>query len=288
MASSKKYDIILFGVTGFTGTLAAEYLLNAKQDSGLKWAVSARNASKAEEVLQKLVGNDAKMPDILVADLVCQTPEDKAKLQAIVEQTKVVLTCSGPFEKYGPTLVELCAQTGVYYADITGETDYVRQTIEKHDAQAQKSGAVLLSHCGHDCIPCDLMVWEMNQFASNQGCRLTQVLTYQEFADEAAFSGGTAATAAYQLSKDRSNKPKTEFDPLLMTVRKADRQQEDNVIPPRHLSNHLLCIFRSFVCLIAQRRKVRVFHHKYLPKIRCGCTSIAGAKGGTVDHGACQ
>jgi len=154
----------------------------------------------------------------LVADLVCSTPDDRAKLQSIVEQTKVVLTCSGPFEKYGPTLVELCAETGVYYADITGETDYVRQTIEKHDQTAQKSGAVLMSHCGHDCIPCDLMVWEMNQFASNKGCHLTEVMTYQEFADEATFSGGTVATAAFQLSKDRT-KPKTNFDPLLMTVR---------------------------------------------------------------------
>lgn len=220
--SNKKYDIILFGVTGFTGKLCAEYLLKKQQATaaGLSWAVSARNAAKAETVLQDLVSGltsqeeTVPIPDILVADLVCQTDEDKKKLQAIVEQTKVVLTCSGPFEKYGPSLVELCAQSGVYYADITGETDYFRQTIEKHEETAQKTGAALLCHCGHDCIPCDLMVFEMHQFASNQGCELQQVITYQEFAEEAAFSGGTAATAAFQLAKDRT-KPKTSFDPLV-------------------------------------------------------------------------
>jgi short subunit dehydrogenase-like uncharacterized protein len=232
-STNKKYDIILFGVTGFTGTLCAEYLLSkVAAGSNLSWAVSARNAAKAETLLQSLCQEGTTIPDILVADLVCQTDEDKKTLQSIVEQTKVVLTCSGPFEKYGPNLVEICAQTGVYYADITGETDYVRQTIEKLDQQAQESGAAILSHCGHDCIPCDLMVFEMNQFASNQGCELQQVITYQEFAEEAAFSGGTAATAAFQLSKDRTNTAKPSFDPLVRD-RKGEKSEfhTTNVCP---------------------------------------------------------
>jgi hypothetical protein len=228
--SSKKYDIILFGVTGFTGKLAAEYLLHKTRDLGktLSWAVSARNAAKAESVLQELVvgsqdttSSSTILPDILVADLECPTPEDRTKLQEIVQQTKVVLTCSGPFEKYGPTLVELCAQFGVYYADITGESDYFRQMIEKYDRQAQETGAAIVFHCGHDCIPCDLLVWEMNHYASQQGYELKQVLTYQEFSEEFAFSGGTAATAAYQLSKDRTSNAATtpSFDPLMTAVR---------------------------------------------------------------------
>ena len=233
--SSKKYDIILFGVTGFTGKLAAEYLWNKTKNLGstVTWAVSARNATKAQDVLQELCGNDngnddtttmttTTMPDILVADLECKTAEDRATLQEIVQQTKVVLTCSGPFEKYGPALVELCAQYGVYYADITGESDYFRQMIAKYNRPAQESGAAIVFHCGHDCIPCDLMVWEMNQYASQQGYELKQVMTFQEFSEEAAFSGGTAATAAYQLSKDRTNAAtKPSFDPLMTAVRQT-------------------------------------------------------------------
>jgi short subunit dehydrogenase-like uncharacterized protein len=215
--TSKKYDIILFGVTGFTGQLAAEYLV--QRGTGIRWAVSARNESKARDVLEQVGGGAPDDVDILVVDLVCSTEEEKAKLKAIVEQTKVVLTCSGPFEIYGPHLVELCAQLGVYYADITGETDYFRQTIQRHDKQAQESGAVILCHCGHDCIPCDLLTYELYRFASNHNCELVKVLTYQEFAEEASFSGGTAATAAYQLSKDRTSQVKPAFDPLVTTVR---------------------------------------------------------------------
>ncbi len=235
--ASKKYDIILFGVTGFTGKLAAEYLLNKNTSNGISWAVSARNAAKAESVFHELLPDDATKPDILLADLECKTDEDKANLRTIVEQTKVVLTCSGPFEKYGPTLVELCAQLGVYYADITGESDYFRQIIEKHDKQAQESGAVIVCHCGHDCIPCDLMVWEMNQYASNQGCELKQVMTYQEFSEEAAFSGGTAATAAFQLSKDRTA-AKPSFDPLMTTVRTMLTDLLHVLDIPRYLISH--------------------------------------------------
>eukprot|EP00934_Nitzschia_sp_Nitz4_P003046 Nitzschia sp. Nitz4//scaffold209_size42451//9844//11318//NITZ4_007355-RA/size42451-processed-gene-0.57-mRNA-1//1//CDS//3329541691//3036//frame0 len=208
-----KYDIILFGVTGFTGKLAAEYLI--QKNYGIKWAVSARNAAKAEEFLKTLtLPEGVSLPDVLVANLICDTPEDTDTLRKVVEQTKVVLTCSGPFEKYGQTLVQLCAELGVSYADITGETDFLRLNIDKHDAKAQETGAVILSHCGHDCIPCDLMVWELDQFAKTKGCELQKVMTYEAFAEEAAFSGGTVTTAAFQLSKDRA-KGKTSFDPLL-------------------------------------------------------------------------
>lgn len=213
----KKYDIVLFGVTGFTGQLAAEYLVKRGTVTGIRWAVSARNESKAKAVLDK-VGADAST-EVLVANLLCSTEDEKTNLKAIVEQTKVVLTCSGPFEKYGPNLVELCATLGVYYADITGETDFFRQTIQRHDEQAQKSGAVLLCHCGHDCIPCDLLTFELDQYAKARQCQLRKVMTYQEFAEEASMSGGTTATAAYQLSKDRKSLAKPAFDPLVATVR---------------------------------------------------------------------
>lgn len=219
--SSKKYDIVLFGVTGFTGQLAAEYLVKRGSTTNhIRWAVSARNESKANTVLQQVGATTTTSVDILVADLLLSgtDKEEKAKLQAIVEQTKVVLTCSGPFEKYGPPLVELCATHGVYYADITGETDYFRQTIQRHDPQARASGAVILCHCGHDCIPCDLLTFELNEFAKARQCQLQSVMTYQEFAEEAAMSGGTTATAAFQLSKDRKSQTKPAFDPLVTTV----------------------------------------------------------------------
>jgi short subunit dehydrogenase-like uncharacterized protein len=212
----KAYDIILFGVTGFTGKLCAEYLF--ERNYNVKWAASARNPTKAEGVLKDLsVRFGAEVPAILEADLLCETPEQEETLRNVVRQTKVVLTCSGPFEKYSRTLVKICAELGVYYADITGETDYFRQTITQHDKQAQETGAVIVCHCGNDCIPCDLTVYELYQFARQKGCELKEVRTYEEFSDSATLSGGTISTAAFQMAKDRKNPP-TDFDPLLSTV----------------------------------------------------------------------
>ena len=118
----------------------------------------------------------------------------------------------------GTTLVQLCAEEGVAYADITGETDFVRSMISQHDKTARENGAIIVCHCGNDCIPQDLTCWEMFQYASKNQATLKQVSTYVELPESASMSGGTAATAAYQLGKNRksqANKP--EFDPLLQT-----------------------------------------------------------------------
>jgi len=250
-----------FGVTGFTGQLCAEYMFErdydkdtddtAADDDGnkkkaIKWATSARNPIKAKIILKDLAmqcnppRTDEDVPPVLKADLVCDSPEQEEILRNIVKKTKVVLTCSGPFEKYSKTLVKLCAELGVYYADITGETDFVRHTITNHDKIAQESGAVIISHCGNDCIPCDLTVYEMNQYAKTNGCELTEVRTYEDVPPSASMSGGTISTASYQLNKDRStknNKNSSEFDPLLSATNGTKSEYTTkNICPKSNIS----------------------------------------------------
>lgn len=220
----KKYDIVLFGVTGFTGKLTVEYLLQSEYD--ISWAASARNKSKAEAVLKGISDACGKQPPpLLTADLVCDTPEKEETLRQVVRQTKIVLTCAGPFEKYGTSLVKLCAEEGVSYADITGETDFVRSMISQHDKTARESGASIVCHCGNDCIPQDLTVYEMYQYAKKQQATLKQVSTYVELPESATMSGGTAATAAYQLGKNRKQQPKPDFDPLLQTAEDGTKSE---------------------------------------------------------------
>ena len=114
---SKDYDLLLCGVTGFTGKLAAEHLLAKAYP--IRWAVCARNESKAKSCLAMLGEQLGKtqLPPVEIADLVCTTLEEEAKLRAVVKKTKVCITTAGPFEKYGQTLVKLCAEEGVDYAD---------------------------------------------------------------------------------------------------------------------------------------------------------------------------
>jgi len=211
------YDLILFGCTGFTGKLAVEYLLTKQYP--ISWAACARSEARAKAVLQEIADSVSQpAPALVVADLVCNTPEEEEKLRKVVKSTKVVLTCAGPFEKYAMTLHKICAEEGVHYADITGETSFVRQVIEKHDDIARENKATLVSHCGNDCIPHDLTVFEMHQYAKSKGCTLKEVTTLDEFPSEATFSGGTLTTAMYQLSKPKTQNSKIDYDPLVKTL----------------------------------------------------------------------
>mmetsp|Transcript_13282 Transcript_13282/g.40910 ORF Transcript_13282/g.40910 Transcript_13282/m.40910 type:complete len:404 (-) Transcript_13282:202-1413(-) len=211
--ASKEYDILLCGVTGFTGRLCAEHLLENVQ--GVTWAACARNAKKAEAVLAEVCAKTGKpAPPVEVADLVCADADAEEKLRAVVKKARVVLTTAGPFEKYGQTLVKLCAEEGVHYADITGETDFVRKMIEQHDATARKTGASIVPHCGNDCVPWDLTVLKFHEAAAAKGSTISEVKTYTEVPPGFGVSGGTLTTAVFQLGKKRGG-AKPAFDALL-------------------------------------------------------------------------
>ncbi len=110
-----------------TGKLAAEYL--KEKNYPIKWGVCGRNEGKVKEVLIKLGVDNCPVE---CADLVVEEgSESYETLRGVVKKTKVVLTCAGPFEKYGTALVRLCVEEGVHYADITGESDFLRANIEK-------------------------------------------------------------------------------------------------------------------------------------------------------------
>ena len=224
------YDLLLFGVTGFTGQLALEHLLE-KRYSGLRFGVCARSEAKAKEVVSTVCTRLAQRTKqqrediaslapqtIEVADLVCNSDAEVERLRLVVKKARVCITTAGPFEKYGQTLVRLCAEEGVHYADITGESDFFRKMIEEHDAAARRSGAVIVVHCGNDCIPWDLSVYEMSKYANAKEAELISAATYTEIAPDSMFSGGTVTTAIYQLNKKRGASSKLAFDPLLRTA----------------------------------------------------------------------
>lgn len=213
------YDLVLFGVTGFTGKLAVEYLKS--KNYSVKWAVCGRNEDKVKGVLGEL---GVECP-IEVADLVVEEKSaDFEKLRQVVKKTKVVITCAGPFEKYGQSLLQLCVEEGVHYADITGESDFVRKMIEKYHLMAIKNGATIVPHCGNDCIPWDLSVHAMSEVAKKEGGALVECKTFTELPPTFAASGGTITTAIYQLGKSRGDKGGVSFDPLVM----SDKGEKSN------------------------------------------------------------
>ena len=153
MKSSSKFDIVVYGATGFTGQLVAEYLAaHYRGDSDLKWAMAGRSLDKLASV-RDAIGAPADTP-LIVADA-----GDPASLKAMIDQTKSVITTVGPYQLYGSELVAACAASGTDYLDLCGEPVWMRQMIDAHEAAAKASGARIVFSCGFDSLPFELGVF---------------------------------------------------------------------------------------------------------------------------------
>jgi len=186
--SSSKFDIVVYGATGFTGQLVAEYLAaHYKGDANLKWAMAGRSKDKLASV-RDAIGAPADTP-LIVADA-----GDPASLKAMVAQTKSVISTVGPYLLYGNELVSACVAAGVDYFDLCGEPTWMRQMIEKHEATAKKSGARIVFSCGFDSLPFELGVFYVQEHAKKAlGAPAARVKgRVREM--KGTFSGGTAAS----------------------------------------------------------------------------------------------
>jgi short subunit dehydrogenase-like uncharacterized protein len=189
MKPSSKFDIVLYGATGFTGQLIAEYLAaHYGSDNSLKWAMAGRSLDKLASV-RDAMGAPADTP-LIVADA-----GDPASLQAMLGQTRSVITTVGPYQLYGSELLAACAASGTDYLDLCGEPVWMRQMIDAHEATAQSTGARIMFSCGFDSLPFELGVFFVQQQANKVfGAPAGRVKTRIRNAT-LAFSGGTFASA---------------------------------------------------------------------------------------------
>jgi len=207
--SEQKYDLIIFGATGFTGKLAVRYVADTYGEK-IKWAIAGRSRSKLTDV--QATGGKG-IPDILIAD-----SGDEASIVAMVKQARVMACTAGPFARYGTPVVKACAENGTDYVDITGEVAWVRDMIAQYDEVAQKSGARIVNLCGHDSIPWDLSTYMLaKNLSENHNTKLARVDFYDDIVGEP--SGGTLETAFdIMFGKKPTKSPQQRalgYDPLL-------------------------------------------------------------------------
>jgi len=188
MKSSAEFDIVVYGASGFTGRLVAEYLASrtgAPHD--VKWAMAGRNLDKLAAVRDE-IGAPKDTP-LITADAA-----DPASLNAMLQRTKAVLTTVGPYQLYGSDLVAACAKSGTDYLDLCGEPVWMRQMIDAHHAAAQASGARIVFSCGYDSIPFELGVFFLQDHARKTlGAPVARV-NGRVRKMKGTFSGGTAAS----------------------------------------------------------------------------------------------
>ncbi|PUA82524.1 saccharopine dehydrogenase family protein [Nocardioides currus] len=191
--ADRDLDIVLFGATGFTGQLTADYLARHAPD-GLRWALAGRNQAKLEAVRDKL-----GLPDL---ELLRADSTDAASLADVAARTRVVITTVGPYLQHGAPLVAACADAGTDYVDLTGEPEFVDQMYLQHHETAVRSGARIVHACGFDSIPHDLGAWfTVQQLPSDTPITLRGVVRSGGMA-----SGGTIHSALGQFSRARQMK----------------------------------------------------------------------------------
>jgi short subunit dehydrogenase-like uncharacterized protein len=188
MNSSKPFDIVVYGATGFTGQLVAEYLAtHYRDDKQLRWAMAGRSLDKLKSV-RDAIGAPADTP-LIVADAA-----DPVSLKAMIDQTRSVVTTVGPYLLYGNELIAACAASGTDYFDLCGEVPWMRRMIDAHLATAQKSGARIMFSCGYDSIPFELGTFFAQEEAKRVFGTPTARVKGRIREMRGTFSGGTAAS----------------------------------------------------------------------------------------------
>jgi short subunit dehydrogenase-like uncharacterized protein len=193
--AEREYDIVVFGATGFTGELTAEYLAR-HAPATTRWALAGRNREKLEAVRRRLA---EVSPAAAQLPLVTADTRDASTMRALAESTRVVITTVGPYINYGEPLVAACAAAGTAYVDLTGEPEFVDLMWLRYHEQAEQTGARLVHSCGFDSIPYDLgALFAVQRLPDGAPIKLEGFVRVN-----GTFSGGTYHSALHIMGRVR-------------------------------------------------------------------------------------
>jgi short subunit dehydrogenase-like uncharacterized protein len=193
--AEREYDIVVFGATGFTGELTAEYLAR-HAPATTRWALAGRNREKLEAVRRRLAEIS---PAAAQLPLVTADTRDASTMRELAESTRVVITTVGPYINYGEPLVAACAAAGTSYVDLTGEPEFVDLMWLRYHEQAEQTGARLVHSCGFDSIPYDLgALFAVQQLPGDAPIKLEGLVRVN-----GTFSGGTYHSALHIMGRLR-------------------------------------------------------------------------------------
>ena len=185
---NKEFDLIVYGATSFVGQIVCRYLCNEYREPNFTWAMAARSESRLNE-LREFLGAQASQIPTLVADSM-----DEEALRQLCQRTEVIVSTVGPYALYGELLIKACAECGTDYCDITGESHWVRQMIQKYQESARTSGARIVNFCGFDSIPSDLGVKFLQDEAASRFGQACNRVKMRVEATRGGMSGGTIAS----------------------------------------------------------------------------------------------
>lgn len=194
MTSDRPYDVTVFGATGFTGRLAAEYLARRATAAPFRWAIAGRNAERLAQIKTELAQIDPTAAASI--GLVEARADDPESLRQMARGTRVVLTTVGPYDQHGEPLVAACVSEGADYVDITGEPEFVQRITDRYHGEAQGRGLRIVHCCGFDSVPHDLgAFFTVQKLPAGEPITVEALIRMQ-----GGFSGGTWQSAVGAMS----------------------------------------------------------------------------------------
>jgi short subunit dehydrogenase-like uncharacterized protein len=189
--TDRPYDIVVWGATGFAGQLVAEYLTQRYTPAGVSLALGGRSGNRLDSLEERLVTRSEEWDDIPTVVGDATEPET---LREMTRRTHVVCTTVGPYTAYGTPLVEACIGTGTDYCDLTGEINWVRESIDRFHDGAVEAETRIVHSCGFDSVPADIGTLLVQSFATAAfDAQCGEVRIYLEDGS-GGVSGGTLAS----------------------------------------------------------------------------------------------
>ena len=237
-SEKRAYAVVLYGATSFVGQITAHYLANFlsankdKSGSEINWAIAGRDQEKLNELQSKLTSK---------VDIIIANSDDAASLDAMTEQTQVIISTVGPYLKYGEPLIKSCVDNGTDYVDLTGEAIFIKDMMDKYQEAAKQSGARIVNSCGFDSIPSDLGVYFTQKQAEAKFDSACDVIHMRVKAAKGGLSGGTIASMATifeEVGQDKSRRKQVANPYLLNDDKDAPNVRQSNVSKPEYDSEH--------------------------------------------------
>ncbi len=276
-SDTRDHDLVVFGATGFVGKLTAAYLAEAAP-AGTRIALAGRSQEKLERTRAELPAAAAEWP-LIVAD-----SAEPASLASMAASSTAIATTVGPYYRYGLPLVEACAEAGTHYADLTGETLFMRRSIDEYDDAAKASGARIVHTCGFDSIPSDIGVMLLADHAREAGLGDLEETTLVVKSMRGGVSGGTIDSMRGQLDAAKADKSlrKVMVDPYSLSPDRSAEPKGGNerdpmgVIRDEQLGGFLAPFVMGTVNTRVVRRSSALQDHAYGPKFRYRELVLAG------------
>lgn len=199
---NRGFDLVLYGASGFVGRQCVAYIAN-NAPAQLRWAITGRNS----DALEAVKGETGADVEVLAAD-----SRDQASVDRVVADARVLLSTAGPFSLYSDSVVDACVRLGTHYADITGETPWVRDLIDRYHERASAAGTRIIPGCGFDSVPSDLGAYLLVRYMQQHSISCREVRAYYQM--YGGFGGGTLASQFHQQESGQAVRAR---DPFLLS-----------------------------------------------------------------------